>query len=181
MKDVVNNLRINFMLTDDEIMEQLNCSWDDVENNTRDLPNVHIFFDIKEFYQKYRNYQFGKLDLPNKYRCSVEELNDSLSQKMRTPNRFFIRLLEDLGVLYHRELVSDKRVMNFGNEREAKICMRQIKNAHRVIMMILEEKHPVLKSRIEQQLEILEKNAIKYGIEIEKLGKTENILTSLND
>jgi hypothetical protein len=181
MKDLVNNLRINFMLTNDEIMTELKCSWDEIENNTRDLPQVHVYFDQHEFYRKYKAYQFKPLDLANKYRCSVEELRESLPQKMRTPNRFFIRLLEDLQVEYHRELVSDSRIEKHGNEREAKICMKQCKNAHRVIMSILEEKHPVLKSRIEQQLEILEKNAIRYGIEIEKLGKAENILTSLND
>lgn len=178
MRESIVELRINNMLTDDEIMVELNCSWDTIESNTRDLPTVHIFFDQVEFRRKFNTRKISHVDLSNKYRISLDEMKD-LSHKMRSSSRYFIRLLDDLKVEYHRELVYEKEKIKQGNDREAKVCLEQLKLAHKNLLAIIEEKHPVLRGRIEQQLELIEKNAIRYGIEIEKCGKSENVLTSL--
>jgi len=178
MKEIIE-LRINFKLTDDEILSELNCTQELIDLYTLDLPDVHLNFDQKEFRRKFNERRFKNTHLLNHYEISLDELSD-LSQKMRKPTICFIRLLDDLKVSYQRELVYEKELVHKGNGREAKICLEQLKLAHKNLMAIIEEKHPVLKCRIEQQLEIIEKNAIKYGIESEKLGKSENVLTSLN-
>ena len=184
----IKDKRINFKWTNAEIYKEFkSCKRTTIENTLSELPLVDVEFDQALLKQKFTQWLYGNNKTEIQLQLRIE--SDRVISFCTTGRSQFrietkIKILDFFEVPYVRTLVErdDKPFESYGSLHNAKHSHKIMKKARKQLHDLMCEKNlpAELQTRIFNCMNIISRESMVYGIEMERLGNSNELLDQIN-